>query len=37
MIKKVLEALSELLDSVLPAPEPERIPVRVRPDPRGRR
>jgi hypothetical protein len=37
MIKKLLEALSELIDSVLPAPEPERIPVRVRPDPRPRR
>ncbi len=35
-MNKLIEALSELLDRVLPRPEPERIPVRVRPDPRRR-
>lgn len=34
MIRKLLEALSELIDDLLPAPQPKPIPIRVRRDPR---
>jgi hypothetical protein len=33
-LKKLLEALSDFLEGLLPQPEPERIPVRVKTPPR---
>lgn len=32
MLKKLLEALSEMLDVIAPRPEPKPIPIRVRPN-----
>jgi hypothetical protein len=34
MIQKLLEALSELIDDLLPPPQPRPIPIRIRHDPR---